>query len=109
MSFDSHHSIPNHGLSATRQAPQELEDSKKEFELCPKCGSSNLITGAGLKPGQMSLRCSECKVFVGYKSLQKLHKLRKRKELTSCLQLLEKEGLTGDAAIFALSSLGGVE
>jgi transposase-like protein len=73
---------------------------------CPKCRSSNLATGAGKRPGQMSLRCSECKAFIGYKNLQKLKKLKRQKRLTPCLELLEKQGLSGDVAIFVLSAVG---
>lgn len=40
--------------------------------------------------------------------LTKLQKLRKRKQLTPCLELLEEQGLTGDAAIFILSEVGQV-
>jgi len=74
---------------------------------CPQCASTNLSTGAGLKPGQMSLKCSECKAFVGYKNLEKLKPLRRQKRLTSCLELMEKQGISGDAAIFTLALLGG--
>ena len=31
-------------------------------ENCPNCGSVNLSRGAGLKPGQMSLKCRECNI-----------------------------------------------
>jgi DNA-directed RNA polymerase subunit RPC12/RpoP len=76
-------------------------------ENCPHCGSANLSKGAGLKPGQMSLKCGECKAFLGYKNLQQLEKLKRRKRLTPCLELLEKQGLEGDAAIFVLGQVGG--
>lgn len=85
----------------------ELQRLSVSEDFCPRCSNRNLSIGAGLKPGQISLRCSECKAFVGYRNLEKLHKLRKRKKLTLCLELLEKQGLTGDAAIFTLSNLGG--
>jgi hypothetical protein len=77
--------------------------------ICPKCHSSNLITGAGKKTGQMNLKCGECKAFIGYRNLEKLKKLRRQKQLTPCLQLLEQENLTGDTAIFLLSTLGGAK
>jgi len=121
MNFSVPHSTPNRGLSATRQATRELGVSQEflekrdasrlspegERENCPHCGSANLIEGAGLKPGQMSLKCSECKAFVGYQNLQKLKKLKRQKRLTPCLELLEKQGLEGDVAIFVLSAVGG--
>ena len=124
MNFSVPHSTPNQGLSATRQATRELGDSQKFLEKCgvsrlsrnspvegrencPHCGSANLSKGAGLKPGQMSLKCSECKAFVGYQNLQKLKKLKRQKRLTPCLELLEKQGLQGDVAIFVLGQVGG--
>jgi hypothetical protein len=55
----------------------------------------------------MSIKCSDCKAFIGYKNLQKLKKLRRRKSLTPCLELLEKQGISGDVAIFVLGQVGG--
>jgi hypothetical protein len=37
----------------------------------------------------------------------KLKRLRKRKRLTDCLEILGEKGIHGDLAIFILSSLGG--
>jgi DNA-directed RNA polymerase subunit RPC12/RpoP len=124
MTFSSDDSTPNQGLSATRQATRELGDSQEFLEIrgvtrlsrnspvdgrenCPHCGSDHLSKGAGLKPGQMSLKCSECKAFIGYRNLQELKKLKRRKRLTPCLELLEKQGISGDAAIFVLGQVGG--
>ena len=124
MSFAGNDSTPNQSLSATSQATQELGDSQKFLEKrdasrlsrnspvegtenCPHCGSAKLSKGAGLKPGQMSLKCSECKAFIAYKSLQKLEKLKRRKSLTPCLELLETQDISGDAAIFVLGQVGG--
>ena len=124
MTFSSDDSTPNQGLSATRQATRELGDSQEFLEIrgvtrlshnssvegrenCPHCGSTHLSKGAGLKPGQMSLKCSECKAFIGYRNLQELKKLKRRKRLTPCLELLEKQGISGDAAIFVLGQVGG--
>ncbi len=39
--------------------------------------------------------------------LEKLKKLKRRKRLTPCLELLEKQGVSGDVAIFVLGQLGG--
>lgn len=79
-------------------------------QTCPQCGSANLSTGAGLKPGQISLRCSECKHFIGYRNLEKLQRLRRHKQTTDCLNLIETcSGLTSDEAIFILSAVGGAE
>jgi transposase-like protein len=75
--------------------------------ICPRCSSANLSTGAGRKPGQMSLRCNKCKTFVGYQNLEKLQKLRRRKSLTPCLELLEKHGIEGESAVFILGAVGG--
>jgi hypothetical protein len=124
MNISVPHSTPNQGLSATRQATRELEDSQKFLDnrdasrlsrkfpvdgrqSCPHCGSANLSKGAGLKPQQVSLKCSECKAFLGYWNLQKLKKLKRQKRLTRCLELLEKQGLQGDVAIFVLGQVGG--
>ena len=41
-------------------------------------------------------------------NLENFQRLRRQKGLTLCLELLEKQGLTGDAAIFILSVVGGV-
>ena len=95
---NSHSQIDNCDASRIRQ---------KFSENCPHCGSVNLSTGAGLKPGQMSLKCSECKAFIGYKNLQELNKLKRRKRLTPYLELLEKHGISCDAAIFVLGQVGG--
>jgi transposase-like protein len=92
----SHPQSDNRDASRIRQNPSEN---------CPHCGSANLSQGAGLKPEQMSLKCSECKAFIGYKNLQQLKKLKRRKRLTPCLELLEKQGISGDAAIFVLGQL----
>jgi transposase-like protein len=124
MSFAYGDSTPNRGLSATSQVTRELRDSQEFLDnrdasrlsrnspvdgrqSCPQCGSANLSKGAGLKPGQVSLKCSECRVFVGYQNLQKLKKLKRQKRLTPCLELLESQGLSGDAAIFVLGQVGG--
>jgi len=72
-------------------------------QVCPHCGSGNLKIGAGLKPGEESRRCNDCKHFLGYSPLAKLKKARKRKELTNCLEILESQDIRGDLAIFILS------
>jgi hypothetical protein len=119
MNISVPHSTSNRGLSATSQAPRELEGSQKFLEIrdtsrlspeiCPQCGSANLSPGAGLKPGQMSLKCSECKAFIGYKNvekLQKLQKLRRKKTLAPCIKFLEECGITAvDEIVFILSEL----
>jgi hypothetical protein len=74
---------------------------------CRKCDSASVITGAGRKPNEMSLKCCECKAFIGYTNLEKLKRLRRQKELTPCLELLEKQGISSDAAVFVLGQLGG--
>jgi hypothetical protein len=111
MNIYTNNSTPKHGLSATNQAPQESGNSQNIFQtnqLCIHCGSTDFSTGAGRKPGQMSLRCSECKAFAGYKNLEKLKRLRQQKQLTPCLKLLEQQNLSGDTAIFLLSQVGAL-
>jgi transposase-like protein len=81
--------------------------SHTQPETCPNCGSANISKGAGLKPGQISLKCSDCRTFIGYRNLQELKRLKRRKRLTPCLELLEKLGLWGDVAVFVLGQVGG--
>jgi hypothetical protein len=71
--------------------------------ICPKCGSGKIGAGAGRKPNEMSLKCSECKAFIGYRNLEKLKRRRRQKRLTQCLEILEEQNLSGDLAIFTLS------
>jgi hypothetical protein len=121
MNISVPHSTSNRGLSATSQAPQELEDSQKFLdkrdasrlspEICPQCGSSSLSCGAGRKPGEMSLKCGECKVFIGYRNVEKLkrlQRLRKRGRLDLCIDFLERHGVTAiEEIVFLLSAVGG--
>lgn len=44
---------------------------------------------------------------LGYRNLEKLQKLRRRKSLTPCLELLEKHGIEGESAVFVLGAVGG--
>ena len=80
--------------------------------ICPHCQSTDFIIGAGKKPGQMSLRCNECKAFIGYRDigkLRRLQKLHRQKRLTECLSFIERHAhLSGQAAIFILSEVGQV-
>jgi hypothetical protein len=115
MNIYTNNSTPKHGLSATNQAPQESENSQNIFQtnqLCAHCGSTDFSIGAGLKPGQMSLRCTECKAFIGYRDigkLRRLQKLHRQKRLTECLSFIERHAhLSGQAAIFILSEVGQV-
>jgi hypothetical protein len=76
---------------------------------CPHCGSENLKSGAGLKPGQQSRRCADCGEFLGYSPIQNLKRLRRRKNLTDCLNLLESRGIVSqEAQIFLLTEVGAV-
>lgn len=45
--------------------------------------------------------------LIGYQNLEKLQKLRRRKSLTSCLELLEKHSIEGDSPVFVLGTVGG--
>ncbi len=70
---------------------------------CPHCGSTNIILGAGLKPGEESQRCGDCRFFLGYSPVTRLKKSRKSKALTESIQLLEDSGIQGETALFTLS------
>lgn len=93
-------------IVAQKQQPRQSErrsPQKSPKQVCPHCGSGNLKIGAGLKPGEESRRCNDCKHFLGYSPLAKLKKAIKRKELTNCLEILENQDIRGDLAIFILS------
>lgn len=48
--------------------------------------------------------------LIGYRNLEKLQKLRRHKQTTDCLNLIEESsGLTNDEAIFVLNQIGGAE
>jgi transposase-like protein len=91
-------------------SPTSITNYGKNYHnpTCPQCGSANLSTGAGRKPGEMSLRCSECKAFIGYRDigkLRRLQRLRRQKQTTDCLNFIEKHaGLSSDEAIFVLTA-----
>lgn len=75
---------------------------------CPQCGSTNVRSGAGKKPGEQSKRCGDCGEFLGYSPLERLKRLRKRKNLTESLNLLESCGIRSEEAqLFLLSEVGG--
>lgn len=76
---------------------------------CPRCDSSNLRSGAGRKPNEESRRCGNCGEFLGYLPVERLKKLRKRRNLTDSLNLLESHGIVSqEAQIFALSNIGAM-
>ncbi|MBW4549294.1 MAG: hypothetical protein KME25_33535 [Symplocastrum torsivum CPER-KK1] len=98
--------IRNPIVAQMRQPRQSesLSQGRSLQNICPHCQSSSLIIGAGKKPGEESRRCGDCKTFLGYSPLPKLKKARKRKELTNCLEILEKQGIRGEElTIFTLS------
>lgn len=80
---------------------------------CPKCGSANLLTGAGRRPGEMSLKCAQCGVFIRYidtKNFEKLKKLRRRRKFTESVTFIEcASGFRDENALFVLSEAGGVK
>ena len=81
--------------------------SENHPHSCSHCGSQNIRSGAGLKPGEESRRCSDCGEFLGYSPIERLKRLRKRKNLTDSLNLLESCGIRSeDAQIFILSEVG---
>jgi hypothetical protein len=43
----------------------------------------------------------------GQKNIDKLQHHRRQKSLSLCLELLEKQGISGDAAVFVLGQVGG--
>lgn len=95
---------------------QIIAYSKSEYKnenhshSCPHCGSTSFKTGAGLKPGQQSQRCSDCGEFLGYSPIKQLKRLRKRKDFTESLELLESHGIRSEEAeIFVLSEIGAME
>jgi hypothetical protein len=90
-------------LASPHQKPGEFHRKISAQPICPHCGSTNLIIGAGKRPGEESRRCQDCKHFLGYSPLAKLKKARRRKELTECLEILENQGIQGYLAIFTLS------
>jgi transposase-like protein len=97
--------IPETIVARSRQSKQSkaLSERRSPQDICPHCQSSNLIVGAGKKPGEESRRCGDCKKFLGYSPVSRLKKARRRKELTECLQILENQGIQGDLALFTLS------
>jgi hypothetical protein len=54
---------------------------------CPNCDSAKLSESVG-------------------RNLRELERLKRRKRLTPCLELLENCGLSGDVAIFVLGQVG---
>ena len=58
---------------------------------------------------EQSMPIESATPFIGAEqiSIEKLHKYRRQKSLSPCLELLEKLGVTGDTAIFVLSRIGG--
>jgi transposase-like protein len=96
-------------VTSIQQGTQEENTSLKKFSgrslqrICPHCQSTNLIVGAGKKPGEESRRCEDCKHFLGYSPVARLQQARKRKQLTECLQVLESQGIQSELALFTLS------
>lgn len=64
---------------------------------CCQCGSTNLKNGAGLKPGEESLKCLDCGKFLGYLPIEPLKRPKKRR----------KPGLEPISAILARLEIGG--
>lgn len=87
-------------------ADKRLLPSSEQIAQCA-CGSIIGKLGAGRKPGESSLSCSECRKFIEYRPIEKLKRQRKRKRLTDCLEILADGGIQGDEALFILSNLGG--
>src|ERR687885_915513 len=93
----------NHSHSTSLQERESLSFP------CAQCGSTATRPGDGRKPGEISISCHNCGKFTGYSPIPKLKRLRKRKRLTDCLEILAQKGVRGDEAIFILSNLGGGE
>ena len=98
LSSDEYQTVRQSEKGNVRRSPQ-----KSPKQVCPRCGSENLKTGAGLRPNQESRRCNNCQHFLGFSTVSKLKAARRRKELTECLQILENSGIQGEMAIFSLS------
>lgn len=73
------------------------------------CPHTNFVVGAGLKPGEESRRCSDCKSFLGYSPVSQLKKARRRKGLTESLEILESRGIQGELALFCITLASGGE
>lgn len=61
------------------QIPRILKDSLKY--LCPHCGNISARIGAGRKPQEASLHCSECKRFIAWVSVSELKAMGKGGEV----------------------------
>ncbi|NES18577.1 MAG: hypothetical protein F6K41_06515 [Symploca sp. SIO3E6] len=74
---------------------------------CPHCGSTSFKSGAGLKPGQESIHCQDCKKFIGYRNIlpiKRLKRLKKPKRLTDCLNMIDNWGFKSEyTQLFILS------
>lgn len=82
-------------------------NSSQLDQICPRCSSKNLKSGAGKKPGEESFRCEDCGNFLGYSPVKRLKRLRKPKNLTDSLNFLESRGVVSEAAqIFVLNEVG---
>ncbi len=93
----------------SRQLEQQRSRSEKCNPQCSRCGSENLKSGAGKKPGQESLRCEDCGEFLGYSPIKRLKRLRKQKNLTDSLDFLESCGISNEAAqVFLLTEVGEI-
>lgn len=97
----------NTQIVAYNQANSKNENCSQS---CPCCGSTNLKSGAGLKPGEQSQRCGDCGEFLGYSPLPRLKRLRKRQNFTDLINLLESRGVVSEEGqMFILSELGAME
>jgi hypothetical protein len=82
---------------------------KFNHNSCPRCGSTSFQSGAGLKPGQESRKCSDCGEFLGYLPVKRLKRLRKQRNLTDCLNLLESCKISSETAqLFVLDEVGAI-
>jgi hypothetical protein len=78
------------------------------YNCCSRCGSTNLKSGAGLKPGEESRHCKDCRKFLGYQPIPQLKRLRRRKKLTESLEILQNQGIRDEQTqLFLLSAIGG--
>jgi transposase-like protein len=88
---------------------QEFQQSEQleEEGRCRHCGSGNLKSGAGRKAREESIRCADCRRFLGYQPIAQLKRLRRGKKLTESLELLENQGIRGEETqLFILSAIG---
>jgi hypothetical protein len=95
--------------SASGSGRISQHERSPEYRRCPHCASENLKSGAGKKGGEQSIRCTDCRKFLGYQPIPQLKRLRRQRRLTDCLNLLESHGVSSETAqLFVLSEVSAI-